>query len=639
MPPRDVVEARPRSTAEILDDAWRLYLADLPLLLALSALFFLPAAACLVALLGEPAGETWGPAWLLPLLASLLLPLTGLAAGACQEAYHSWAESYPIRFGECLKASLQRGLHHAASQGLALLLPVTFLVCLVSPVMPVGLRTAALAISLVLCVPVAMFGLSRQPSLAAGQKRFWRAVKHSIRATSQHAGRAFLVVVLRGVLLVFAVLNLHLFLSFGLWAAENLGGFDVAFVGVLCSLGNAAYLLTLTLAAAWLLLPWNEAVNYLFFVDARTRYEGLDLWQRIEELFPVKKQVKAGAVLLALALGLAGAGSAAAEEPLQAVRGVRQDLAVIRKEVQTANPYPGGQRWVGRLQALANRLDASSAKPGGYRWFHQAATAFAGHSQARALEVLDDLDVRLALIEDSWARPQHRPEGEPSKDHIKGLVPPDQQGKGEKKRQKADETSKKPKEPPPDDANNNQGGGGGLGGAPVGPGVVGPASLGSVAYPVLIVLVGLAAAALLVGIAFAVRQWYKERKKAVVRQQGQLAPRQADHLEDPDKQDPAELWQQSDELARRGDFLAAVRTLYLAVLALLHQAGVIRYERTRTNGEYVDQLRPRTLLHQPFVRLTGLFELKWYGERACEPEDYRACRELAGEIRGGATAA
>jgi membrane peptidoglycan carboxypeptidase len=31
----------------------------------------------------------------------------------------------------------------------------------------------------------------------------------------------------------------------------------------------------------------------------------------------------------------------------------------------------------------------------------------------------------------------------------------------------------------------------------------------------------------------------------------------------------------------------AVRTLYLAVLALLHQGGLIRYQRTRTNGEYV----------------------------------------------------
>jgi hypothetical protein len=632
MPPRDVVEARPRSTTEILDDAWRLYFADPPLLLALSALFVLPALAGLVALLYLPADATLWTSWLLPFVVSLLLPLTGLSIGACQEVYHSWAESYPIQFGDCLKAAGQRGLHHMASQALALLPPLVILACLV--VIPGNARFQTAGVSLVIWVPIAMFGLSRQVSLAAGQKRFWRALKHSMRATGQHPGRAFLLLILRAVVLAFAVLNLHLFLSFGLWAAENLGGFDVAFLGVLCALGNPAYLLTVVLLAVWLLLPWNEAINYMFFVDARTRYEGLDLWQRVEELFPVRKQSKVGGVVLALTVGLLGAGSATAEEPLSAVRAARQELAVIRKEVQTANPYPGSQRWAARVQALGDRLDKSEKKPGRYRWFHQATAGFAGMAQARALEVLDDVDARLALIEDSWTRPL--PADEPPADHIKGLVPPDKNSANDQ-RQRVEDADDKPKEPPP--ADDGGGGPGGGFGTPMGPAVVGPTALGSLAYPLMIVLVGLALAALLVGIAIAVVSWWRGRQKAAPRQQGQLANKPADYLENPDKQDPAELWRRSDELARRGDFLAAVRTLYLAVLALLHQGGFIRYERTRTNGEYVDQLRPRKELHQPFVRLTGLFEVKWYGEWACEPEDYRACRELAGEIRRGETGA
>ena len=79
--------------------------------------------------------------------------------------------------------------------------------------------------------------------------------------------------------------------------------------------------------------------------------------------------------------------------------------------------------------------------------------------------------------------------------------------------------------------------------------------------------------------------------------------------------------------------------LYLAVLALLHRGTFIRYELPRTNGEYADQLRPRRALHRPFLGLTGVFEVKWYGERACAAEDYRACRELAEEIRVGSLAA
>ena len=99
------------------------------------------------------------------------------------------------------------------------------------------------------------------------------------------------------------------------------------------------------------------------------------------------------------------------------------------------------------------------------------------------------------------------------------------------------------------------------------------------------------------------------------------------------------LWQQADDLARQGQFLEAVRRLYLGVLALLHRANLIRYERTRTNGEYVRQLRlaaeAPTSLHAPFRRLTMLFDDKWYGERDCAGQDFNACRALAEEIRSG----
>ena len=99
------------------------------------------------------------------------------------------------------------------------------------------------------------------------------------------------------------------------------------------------------------------------------------------------------------------------------------------------------------------------------------------------------------------------------------------------------------------------------------------------------------------------------------------------------------LWKKADGLAREGNFLEAVRVLHLGVLALLHRAHLIRYESTRTNGEYARQLQERdgrspTVLQDAFRRLTFLFETKWYGERACRPDDYRSCRDLAESIRG-----
>src|SRR5262249_1330390 len=104
-------------------------------------------------------------------------------------------------------------------------------------------------------------------------------------------------------------------------------------------------------------------------------------------------------------------------------------------------------------------------------------------------------------------------------------------------------------------------------------------------------------------------------------------------LTHPDEQSAAALWGEADELARKGQFLAALRTLYLAVLVLLHRANLIRYERTRTNGEYVRQLRPPPAVHKPFNGLTGVFGVKWYGERSCQPTDYDSSRGLAVTIQ------
>src|ERR1700677_4193678 len=107
MPPRETVEARPRSTAEILDDGWRIFFADPALLLALTALFQLPALVAVMLLLCQTPGVWWWQAGQAA-LAAILVVTTGLSAGACQEAYLSWAEGYPVRFGQCLAAALQR---------------------------------------------------------------------------------------------------------------------------------------------------------------------------------------------------------------------------------------------------------------------------------------------------------------------------------------------------------------------------------------------------------------------------------------------------------------------------------------------------------------------------------------------------
>src|SRR5439155_7129696 len=152
---------------------------------------------------------------------------------------------YPIRLGECLRAAVQRGLNHTASQALAVTAPLAILAILVTSVLSAPAKIVLVLVALPCWFLWSAFGLSRQPSFAAGQQRFWRGFRYAFRASGWHFGRACLLQMARGLAFLFALLNFHLFCRFVLWAAEDLAGIDVALLGVLCSLGNPVYLLAL----------------------------------------------------------------------------------------------------------------------------------------------------------------------------------------------------------------------------------------------------------------------------------------------------------------------------------------------------------------------------------------------------------
>src|SRR5689334_13860976 len=94
------VDLRPRTAGEILDDAWRLALAEAPRLLLLSTLFLVPAFGVVLLLLTSAA--TGARALVLSALAALLVLLTGLGSGACQDLLRRCAEETPVGIGTCL---------------------------------------------------------------------------------------------------------------------------------------------------------------------------------------------------------------------------------------------------------------------------------------------------------------------------------------------------------------------------------------------------------------------------------------------------------------------------------------------------------------------------------------------------------
>jgi hypothetical protein len=610
------VEIRPRTTGEILDDAWRLVLADAPTLLALSTLFSLPAVVLLLLLVTRPSPTGLADRCLLPALTALALLLTGLGSGGCQEAFRRSADGHTPHLGRCLLAALRRGLDHLAARAVVLVLTLLGLPCLLLPGLAVWVGSASV-----------------HPLLAGGEVRWLEALRVSGRETQRHAGKAAVVTLSRLALLAVVVINLHLFIRAGLWIMDQLAGFDMALPTQVLTPFNPVYDLALILLAWLLLAPYAEACNYLLHVDARARYEGLDLWYRGQRLFPAFDRTRAGAVLLVLAAVLLGSSVARADDArLSSVRTARARLAEITQEVKAAEPYRGTD-WQPALNDLADQLQPRvQGQPERYRWFAQAIKGFARLDRTAALAVLTKLDQRLALVEESL-EPRNAENATPtrSKEEIKGLLSPNPEDAGH---------PEAPKRPPPrpeeqeikrpavrDDASPRSRE------RPEQRGLVGPRQSGGAESLLWMLLLGLAVA----GVVFLLLHGRERRAQAKPRAApvARPAPLLDDVLSRPDRQTAEDLWRRADELARTGQLREAVRTLYLAVLALLHRANHIRYERTRTNGEYVHQLRARTELHQPFERLTALFEVKWYGERSCTTEDYQACHGLAEAVRAG----
>jgi hypothetical protein len=334
------------------------------------------------------------------------------------------------------------------------------------------------------------------------------------------------------------------------------------------------------------------------------------------------------------------------------VRAVRQGVEAIAQEVREADPYPGGGRWEQRLQELARRLERSGdGAARRYAWFAAALEGFRARSRDDAVLVLAGLQRRLVVLEETLTLPRQEPPGagmgERPPEDVKRQVRPrgrddeGERGNIENKAEKAIEDAKRkevPREAPAEGEGQPPGGG------RKGPGIIAPAAPGA----------GLGAAAwwllgglLLAVLAAAVVLFLNNRRHTVPAKARVVAAPAREEAEArpplPHEQPASAWWHKADDLAHQGRHLDALRAVYLAVLSLLHRRQLIRFETTRTNGEYVEQVRlaaqaPRDL-HEPFERLTALFEGKWYGDRSCGPEEFRAGRALGEQIEGLAPSA
>jgi hypothetical protein len=632
MVPDSIVAARPRTAGEILDDAWRLSFADAVPLLFLSGALLAPAFAAVLWLLAHPAVDGLVRRWLLCGGVAALASFSGMGSGACQAWIRRRSESRPAGIAACMVAGLRRGSGHVAMRAVVLsgcFVGVFGFVPWLSGANAASASFAALIGSAYLLLPAAVIWMAAAPAHAvlASTERRKGLLSEIGRAARLDPGKTAIVILSRVPLLALACFNLYLLVAISLWAAINLGGFDLTLASASLSLRNPVYDLTLVMACWLMLAPYFEVSNFLLYLDARTRQDGLDLLQRVRRAFPVTG--RAGVVLAGVVSFFGAAQVSAADLWPAAVRAARATVEDISAKVATADPYPGSAHWEPRLRAAGARMREAAESRGEQRtatWFEEARSGFARASRAEAIRVLDEMRQRLGLIEETLPvtndgladeRPQ-RPKAE-----IKNLVrhrdgePGDAPAKDqprpreEPRRREVERAAPAPPEGPSGDS-------GGSMKVPSGMGAVGAVLL----LGVLLAVIGVAA----------VRHWTSSpeappKPKALP---SELPPEDAVR---PDEQPSPVLWRQAEDLARTGRHREAVRALYLAVLSLLHAQRLVRYETTRTNGEYVRQIRfapeaPVGLAEQ-FERLTNRFEALWYGSGDATAADFQACMSLA----------
>ncbi len=91
--------------------------------------------------------------------------------------------------------------------------------------------------------------------------------------------------------------------------------------------------------------------------------------------------------------------------------------------------------------------------------------------------------------------------------------------------------------------------------------------------------------------------------------------------------------QRAQALSGGGDYRTAVRYLYLSALLLLEERGLLRYDRSLTNREYL-----RTVAHRPELAATlreviDVFDRVWYGFQTLTASEYEAYAQRVETLR------
>jgi hypothetical protein len=89
----------------------------------------------------------------------------------------------------------------------------------------------------------------------------------------------------------------------------------------------------------------------------------------------------------------------------------------------------------------------------------------------------------------------------------------------------------------------------------------------------------------------------------------------------------------AETLSMQGDYRNAIRYLYLSSLLRLDEQGLLRYDRSRTNREYLRGISSRPELAKPLRDVIDVFDRVWYGFEAVDETTYKSYVEHVEELR------
>ncbi|NMO21771.1 DUF4129 domain-containing protein [Pyxidicoccus fallax] len=456
-------------------------------------------------------------------------------------------------------------------------------------------------------------------------------------------GTATAVRILMGVQLL-GFFNLHIGLNFLLILGRKLVGIDLTFAERFASLDNPQWVLFLALTTFALFEPVRAAAATLLLVDGRVRQEGLDLLAAVQQLparntgrplagSPGSPGSRSAAVLaLVLGLGLLTAGPAHAQAgdvkpPVASGRDAATRLGAVAEACEGTGPAEDAryESLAGLGPAEAGKLDRWVRTVERQAWDDEdcdsaLATLEQGLAQVPgtlSAQARADARAASARAKDILARPEFAvapPKAE--KEAPEESVPPEPPGWWRRFMDWLGEFLKKLFERSPAPPPRNQ------------PELVTGGAVANVLVVLLVTLTVVVLGALLLR--------YFGKKKGTGESGLEVSTVHAATLAgDPAHalSRPPEGWAHlADELAARGEYREAVRSLYLALLSRLHRDGAILYDVTLSNWDYLRQFRGRSEWKAPFRELTRRFDFAWYGNVPVGAEGYREFRALTAPL-------